>query len=111
MVGLWLPCDFVIDVGIIAVRRLLHLCALVVALCLVSPFDARAQSTLPAQRAEFFPLIIQGNLTGCQIVFSSLRLDHEYGGGQRAMVNGLLVFQGLRGDPPGAMLLFPGVQF
>jgi len=43
--------------------------------------------------AEVYPLVQQGQLTGCQVSFSVLRSDEEYNGGRPALVNGLILFQ------------------
>jgi hypothetical protein len=86
-------------------RRILLLAAgLAFAACAFPPSKAFAQTQTSALAAEFYPLLVRGRLVGCQIAFSTVRLDHEFNGGAPTVVRGLLLFQGLDGERPGAML-------
>jgi hypothetical protein len=79
-------------------------CAAVLAFLLWSPFPAHAQSSTAAHKAEFYPFLVQGDLVGCQIAFTVIRSDNEYSAGKPVLVDGLLLFQGLKGNAPGAMI-------
>lgn len=76
--------------------------AVATALCALAP-TAIADTGQTAE-ATFYPLFMRGQLVGCQVAFSVIRQDDEFGGGELTRANGLIVAYGPRADRMGAML-------
>ena len=67
-------------------------CAASIVATITNALDASAQESLTAE-AKVYPLMQQGELTGCQLAFSVLRYDREFSNGRPAMANGLIIFE------------------
>jgi hypothetical protein len=78
------------------------LLSVLVALCAFTS-TAFADTGQTAQ-ANFYPLFMRGQLVGCQVAFSVIRQDDEFGAGELTRANGLIVAYGPRADRMGAML-------
>ena len=73
-----------------------------VALCAIA--STAAADTGQTAEATFYPLFMRGQLVGCQVGFSVIRQDDEFGGGEPTLANGLIAAYGPRADRMGAML-------
>lgn len=78
------------------------LAAVLLSLCVIAtPANADTGRTV---EATFYPLFMRGELVGCQVAFSVLRQDDEFGQGRLTTADGLLVAYGPRAEPMGSML-------